>query len=1099
MLENKKYNEKKAPKCQNRSGMECIKFRGKNIYFKDQAHLEKLLNISVMTASKLINGPHRRVIKNINENIDILDIRKNQSGLLRQEFGIQRISNEKLISGINTKTILAADKFGENEAVKVQIRIYMYITFPSPEYYDIFHFLTEDGKLELINEILNSGYKMDFYRNFYKSHINQSGLEEKIYMNMSEIYKLVNENIIKKIRWSKVNEYIDNGKIFLRSKLITFEGFLGDSKEEIERIVDEYIGRRNMNNGSILFIDIKVLGMYTNKEFKYEDGFVSMMDNEFELTEWANIEYNQVNNRKDTCAVRFLASRYPEYYWDIKNKETKKGIKITDFIKICKNLNIPYKLYDEIGNLRYGLDILGTDVNQILCGIVYNNHIYPISGGKVKRVPRKQLNIKLVQNGTKKLRNFLDSKILPSKIKISDIISNKEKENIHSINILSFNVKNKKYISNPEYKKCLEILTNMGFEKFIKDNTHISDIPNILEKALRVENTSSFFPEKHLFKTSAFYYKTDNEIDIERVVTEDKNKAYPYALHCLPYLLRFDFRKNKINEMPKKIIGQNLYWVRPKYSTLEIPATGFYEGYHLTQCEELNIEFELLEELECDIVPNYYRKIINLMYKYMTNDDFKTSTVILIGIFEKNTTLNFIYKYAGIYNNDSSKMNEGFTYKLGNHTLFYHDKKQYVGVRDKMPISIQVKNMCRMILSKRIRERKIKDTDIVYINTDNVSYYGKLPKDLDKTKLNGWKSVQVDFESIGQIEKPVDDRKKISFKRVKNMNNNNRILHMQYAGSGKTYYIINILIPNLLTKKIRFIVLTPSHQTLQEYKNAGINCEIIQKFIFSKGIPDEDYIIIDEIGFIDSASHDVLYKINYAGKSFECFGDFNQLPPIGDDRVCNQPHYLEYMFNKIYTSEINSNEVYIYEKFINKRNNFTKEYYDSLINTTIDIHNEVNKWSTKNIEDADMIVCFTHKIRHKYNEKMLDFLGKKKFDIGVKIICMTNKLIDKDIYNHKKFIIYKKYYDKVEDIIKYIIDDNKKKYKITENELLKNFDNGYAVNIHQLQGDTINSFYWCSENNNFMNGNLAYTLISRLRQYVQSIDEEEEGYLLDFS
>jgi hypothetical protein len=106
---------------------------------------------------------------------------------------------------------------------------------------------------------------------------------------------------------------------------------------------------------------------------------------------------------------------------------------------------------------------------------------------------------------------------------------------------------------------------------------------------------------------------------------------------------------------------------------------------------------------------------------------------------------------------------------------------------------------------------------------------------------------------------------------------------------------------------------------------------------------------------------------------------------------------------------------------------------------------------------------------------------QKYYSVGAKIICKTNNLIDKEIYNNKVFAVDK--YDKDSKI--YVLKDQTGKiFEIPKNIMIRKgyFDSAYAINIHQAQGMTLNSYYWAKEDNDWLSGRVAYTVISRLRQ-----------------
>ncbi|AVL93331.1 DNA helicase [Megavirus vitis transpoviron] len=1010
----------------------CIKFRGKNVYYANIQDLSKKLNIPITQARKIINDNGRRIVIDSNNNTLLINIKKeNFTGLLKTNFGISRIDNKKIINDthILNKGIDIVKELGPNTEGKYLIKIILYITFVSPDPVNEDEILTND-----------------------------------------------------KVDYVKIQNLIDEHRLEEREITTPYNGYNDEIPNFIRRKIKEYMKNIKKSGGQLIHYEYRIGSYYKNRRLKFKKGYVRELNNVYELTEWVNIQYENSDNTNDTCVVRTISKRYPKLYWKIKKLETIHGVKVQDFLGFCQKYDIGYNIFNELGKKLYNYQ--GSD--GLLNCIIYNNHIYPINGGKPKKYSTKEYKINFVDDSLKKLKNILNTeKKLPSNIKIDSVRRKNKIDNIKDVNITSFTVKDKKFICNDEYQECLKILTKMGYSEYIFDNIRITNIPNLLEKILKVDDVSSFIPEKELFKTSPLLWKCNNVIKPNRVITKnnndviewlttiDKNKCYSYCLYSLPYLIKFDYRKHKLNDKPTKIIDNNLYLAKPKFWTILMPKTKIYPGYFLSECRNIGIEFDLLEELETEIVPNYFRKIIKLMYDNMSAESFKSALNIFIGTFERNDMQTYNYEYSGIFTKEAVKAQEGFYKKMGDHYLLFKETEQYFHVRDRLPIASQIKDMSRMILYKKIKELGLKDDQIVQINTDSISYYGELPKELDPSILSGWK--RSDFKELGDVNNFIDEE--VSVKNITNSNKKTRIIHQQYAGSGKTTYIIDNLVPRLLKKGISFIVLTPTHKTLDEYRKNNINCEIMQKYVFTNTIPEEDYIIVDEIGFVDRGCHDLLYKINKANKNFECFGDFNQLQPVGENQPLNQPHYLKYMFK------------YIYTDFINYRNNFTKEYYDDLINENIDVICEVNKWSHKNMMKAEYILCFRHKTKNKYNNIMIKKLGFNSWrDIGVKIVCVTNKLIEHHIYNNKQFTI--------SDINKNdknykLKDDNGEEFVVTERRLLSNFEPAYAINIHQAQGMTLNSYFWASDDDNFINGNVAYTIISRLKQKLNFSLERE--------
>lgn len=1064
-----------------RKNYKFIIFRGKKVKYTDVRDLSKKLNVRERAAQKLIKDSGRRLVIKDNGEVDVIDIKTdNVDGLLAREFQIHNVTNTQLINGADfpeQETEIINDKLSPNEYVKrINIYIEIYLNFGSPELLTIQSLKDRDGNID--------------------------------------------KNLIQ--------YYISTGSLVKRTRAINYSGEIRDIKNRVNQAIAEYSGNRKIRNfGHVVYSRFRLGSTFQNKKLHYDDGYIRDFENEYELTEWINIQYNYRNKHGDSCVVAYIKTKFPDLYWKIKKYETPEGIQLKNFKQFCETYSIGYNIYDETGKI---ISQKNGETGVIFC-IIYNNHLYPLYGGKPKRYSCKEYKIHLINNANQMFEKLLKKKKLPSNIKINSIISSnaieqdindniEELEIINngevipikhknkSIDIVSFTVKNDKYINNPEYSKCKKILENIKLVEYIYDNIKITDISKLLEKIYKVNNTSSFFPEKYLFKTPPLYYGIKDVNKNRKISTIDKNKCYPYALYSLPYLITFDWRKNKVRANPTIINEQYLYIAKPLKFTILMPCTKLYTGYFLKDCMEIGIQFELLEELETAIQPNHYRKIIRTMFSNMEEKDFKMAMVILIGKFERSIQEQYTYKYTGTYNEESSKMYNGFTEQIGDHTIFFKENKQIKYARDKIPLATQIKDMSRFLVYKKIKELKLKDSDIIQINTDSISYYGDLPKGLNSKTFDGWK--EAEYKPIGDIDVnsmyEANNEYPPTLLNLHNDNKNTRILHMKYAGSGKTTYIINELVPRLnkiiaqqimqnkiitgynkineltqdksyvpmkLHKILTYIVLTPTHSMLDEYKNANIPCEIIHKYTFSDTIPDEQYIIIDEIGFIDLSCHDFLYKLNHKNKSFECFGDFNQLLPIGEDVPCNQQHYLNFMFDTIDTN------------FINYRNNFTSEYYDDLINEKIDIVKEVNKYSTP-IEKAEVVICYrTHKstvskTRDIYNEKILKQLGKKADDIGVKIICTNNKLKDRGIYNHKRLTIIDRIIE--DEQLKYKLKDNtNEEFLISEREM-RYFRPAYAINVYEAQGMTLESYHWAKEDNKFLYGNMAYTIISRIKQ-----------------
>ncbi len=202
-----------------------------------------------------------------------------------------------------------------------------------------------------------------------------------------------------------------------------------------------------------------------------------------------------------------------------------------------------------------------------------------------------------------------------------------------------------------------------------------------------------------------------------------------------------------------------------------------------------------------------------------------------------------------------------------------------------------------------------------------------------------------------------------------------------------------------------------------------------------------------------------------ANKNIYSLGDFNQLLPVLENKHFNSEQYNKYMYSKHH------------QILTNYRNNFTKKYYDSLINykkyNNSFLVNEIIKYRANSYKNADIIICNSNAECKEYNNLMLEHLNIKFGDIGCKIICMTNDLRKKDIYNSFDYVIKEINDDQI------TLDDET---IITIEELKKNFEPAYAITMYKCQGHEYESFYIPDSSLTFIDGRKAYTIISRLKQ-----------------
>jgi hypothetical protein len=188
------------------------------------------------------------------------------------------------------------------------------------------------------------------------------------------------------------------------------------------------------------------------------------------------------------------------------------------------------------------------------------------------------------------------------------------------------------------------------------------------------------------------------------------------------------------------------------------------------------------------------------------------------------------------------------------------------------------------------------------------------------------------------------------------------------------------------------------------------------------------------------------------------------------------------------------------------RNNFPFEYYDKLINEQINYTEEVHKYSMKSPHKAEVMLCWRNATADAYNNAMLKKMNATKYDVGIRYICKTKqtngKLLKKDIYNGRPIQIIEaldndEYVIGDDQTVKYVIDngeDEEEEFRaiVTKQELDKYFKLAYCVNVYQIQGQSIKSYYWTPCDDCFLDGRKAYTIISRLKGNVYKDDLEDD-------
>lgn len=780
------------------------------------------------------------------------------------------------------------------------------------------------------------------------------------------------------------------------------------------------------NNVSLEFGDMKLRGVCLDIRRIYGE----------------SVDLNKSDDNK--CVKNYLLQNYKITSKVINKLGNANGITPNELNQFCIKYKIKLILFNIDGDIimQYTPDKKNKSYKSLI-GIIYNNHFYALNNKELHKIPKKDINKNIyIEDLDSKLIDILNKNDYPSNV------------NIYLNEITDIQLGTTLYHKNNDYDLCHDILKRFGLGDNMTAHINKKNIINIIEKLFIKSSVDSFFPYSSY--DGGYSYFNENFIDNKETITIDHNKHYSDALRKLKYLIIIDIKTAKYYNNPDKLLPNYFYIASPKYSNILMPKTGFYSYEHLKYCHDEGVEFELKEAMSCDYKENYFTDMINTLYNKLNNEEFKFIVNCMIGSFEKKRDIKPVTKFVKIANEDETKTSNKYVRKVNDkyNIIFDVEDKVNINIFNRVPIRVQVLCEARRIVYEKIKELKLNRGDIKQIRTDAITFkYQKVFKGGEV--IGEWKQQDcTDYKNNIEIYD-----QNLSFK-LNCINANNKI-YIDYAGSGKTYYIINKLIPTLKN----LIVLSPSHASIREYRSNDINCNVIHKYTLSGTIPEEENIIIDEIGMLDSQMNNLIVKCALLGKNIYSFGDFKQLKPVNGE-PCNNEIYLNYIYN------------FIEKLGTNYRNNFTFDYYDELISMTDreEIKNQIIMHNSKTYDQAETIITYKNDTRIKYNKMMIEKLNLNFGDVGCRVVCKTNDLKDKNIYNNFYYTIKEK---DDNDIILYDGTDN---YEIDLDELKRNFELGYCRTLYNIQGESITSFYFPLEDIDYIDGRALYTLISRIKK-----------------
>lgn len=758
---------------------------------------------------------------------------------------------------------------------------------------------------------------------------------------------------------------------------------------------------------------------------------------------------------------------------------------ITDYVKV---VNTRAEIWDILGNkvLDYTPDKQDKNSKKVKA-IAYSNHIYPL-----KKAPNKQKKPykKIVVVPTGEHYNEVKKTAF-----IKDVSPYGK-----TLEVTEYIWCNTLYIVNPDYEQVQEILKEFNItikNDYDRCKQSLHSVGYVIAKKER-EEAQSFFPFKVV--KPDFSYSNEDLVgryveNIDEVLHYDKNSCYLDSLINLQYLFTCDFKTGNYINNPTKLENNYMYLVKPHQSTILLPVTNIYCYDHLMYCQRIGLTFDLLEGFEINTIPNtlapVIKKVIEKFGTKIAKKIFITSG--FVGTMNRTENYSTSLDFVKACTYDEAKAFDGHILEQGSGFTCW-DVKTKIHINDLRPVLFQIKDYARVKLYEDMMKQGITQNQILKINTDSITYIGKPfkeSKEVGKWKNEKPKYTEEKFKNF--LLKKVNFNGLQDTKLVNKSDNKKNIIHDCYAGVGKTHKIMKMIKEGLTD----YVVFTPSHETLNEYRLVGNNCDVIQRYEYNNSlIPKEKNIIIDEHGMMSGIHWAIVYVWSTMGKNIISFGDFKQLPPItrvGDKPICSD-YFLSSIFYK--AEELTKNY----------RNNFTKEYYDNLINEKLDLRNEVLKHSTKKPEDAEIIIVrynYTKRIYDTYmmkhlgytnplNEKTL-FLVKEKLTKehkGLRVMCKANDL-------GKEYGIYNNFTFTIEDVDVDTVTLKNSNGEITTVPLIKmgRFQTAYAKTTYGVQGKSLKSYYIAVEDWEEMideegnkiklsplKGFEAYVIVSRIKQ-----------------
>ncbi|AWG42987.1 exodeoxyribonuclease V subunit alpha [Candidatus Borreliella tachyglossi] len=392
----------------------------------------------------------------------------------------------------------------------------------------------------------------------------------------------------------------------------------------------------------------------------------------------------------------------------------------------------------------------------------------------------------------------------------------------------------------------------------------------------------------------------------------------------------------------------------------------------------------------------------------------------------------------------------------------------------------------------------------------------------------------------------VDDLSEAQISSIKKSLRNNLLILSGGPGTGKTTtinYILKAIDMNLinLNVKQKVALVAPTGKASQKLKsslkesftNLETEYSTVQKLLkisfinkgnkYDEANPLEfDIIIIDEASMVDASMFLKLLKAIKASTKLIIAGDKNQLPSIGGGSVYSSLIKIKDINNdnvEILKKNFRSNDeiallaeaIYKEDKDLislqirnsksillqeinninieNELLNYTKNLYNNILNFDLkslrneEIESILNVLLNKTILCSRNIGKFGTK---RINEIIKMHLKKIYGNLIGQIILITQNDYKNDLFNGERGVLFKEN-SKIYALIK----RENEIYKKINFNLLKKYELSFATTIHKSQGSEYKYVQIIIEDHPFLTKELLYTAITRAKESVEIISNEE--------